>query len=166
MKISSCSIIFLLTYSLMGCGGGGSSSDNTGADSTTLPPDPGDDGKITLTGIDSDSDGLRDDVQIAIHERFPNDDQKRSALTQKAKAIQDAVIAGDSSNPTSMNEASKSVINAVDCLHEKMDDPTSEIGFIEDKVINTSDRSQAYIKFNDSLSGQFFGGDDTESPCK
>ena len=29
-----------------------------------LPPDPGEEGKLTLLGIDSDGDGVRDDIQL------------------------------------------------------------------------------------------------------
>jgi len=168
MKLSKSVLFFLLLLSISGCGGGSDSStpSDQGTNSSNLPPDPGDAGKATLQGIDSDSDGVRDDVQIAIYERYPNDEPKRNALTQQAKALQEAIISGDSSNSNTINQVSKLVIDAVDCLHEKVGDATSEIGFLEQKVVNTSDRSEAYIKFNEALNGQFFGGDDTNNPCE
>ncbi len=131
-----------------------------------LPPDPGDAGKVTLQGIDSDSDGVRDDVQISIIERYPNDEEKQAALKQEAKALQEAVIAGDSADTNTIIQAAKSIINSVDCMHTRMEDPSSEISFLEDEVINTSERSAAYIRFNEALSGQFFGEGDTENPCQ
>ncbi len=133
---------------------------------TDLPPDPGDAGKVTLQGIDSDSDGIRDDVQISIVERYPNDEEKQAALNQEAKALQEAVVAGNSADTNTIIQAAKSVINSVDCMHVIMEDPWSEISFLEDIVINTSERSEAYIMFNEALSGQFFGEGDTESPCQ
>ncbi len=40
-----------------------------------LPPDPGADGHTTLAGIDSDGDGLRDDIQRLIAIAFKNDEE-------------------------------------------------------------------------------------------
>src|SRR5216683_231714 len=40
--------------------------------SITLPPDPGAAGKATLQGIDSDGDGVRDDIQRYIALTYPN----------------------------------------------------------------------------------------------
>ena len=164
MKPVKFAIVVLLFLSLFGCndGGGSGSSNDPGANTGSLPPDPGEAGKATLQGVDSDNNGVRDDVQIAIYERYPNDETKRNALTQKAKALQEAIVAGDSSSSDALNQASKSIIDAVDCLHERVGDSTAEIGFLEQEVVNTSDRSEAYIKFNEALSGQFFGGDDTK----
>ena len=39
--------------------------------SDTLPPDPGKAGKQTLMGVDSDGDGLRDDIQRYIYLTYP-----------------------------------------------------------------------------------------------
>ncbi|MBI3534371.1 MAG: hypothetical protein HY072_02640, partial [Deltaproteobacteria bacterium] len=51
-------------------------------------PDPEKNGKKTIEGIDSDHDGLRDDVQRWIYARYPKDEKKRKALRQLAKVIQ------------------------------------------------------------------------------
>ena len=50
-----------------------------------LPPDPGEEGKKTLFGIDADKDGLRDDVQRWIYFHYPEDPLIRNALIQYAK---------------------------------------------------------------------------------
>ena len=44
-----------------------------------LPPHPGPKGRETVLGIDSDGDGVRDDIQIAITEAIPDDPQRRAA---------------------------------------------------------------------------------------
>lgn len=46
----------------------------------TLPPDPGEVGKQTLEGIDSDKDGLRDDIQREIFFAYPDSERARRAL--------------------------------------------------------------------------------------
>jgi len=45
-----------------------------------LPPHPGFKGRKTLLGIDSDNDGIRDDIQIAITRLLPDEPHKRAAL--------------------------------------------------------------------------------------
>jgi len=52
-----------------------------------LPPDPGEAGKVTLEGIDSDGDGVRDDVQRYIALTYPDSEKTRLALTQHAKVV-------------------------------------------------------------------------------
>jgi hypothetical protein len=43
-----------------------------------LPPDPGAAGKRTVLGIDSDGDGVRDDIQIQVTRLIPNDPYARA----------------------------------------------------------------------------------------
>jgi len=43
-----------------------------------LPPDPGAAGKRTVLGIDSDNDGVRDDIQIEVTRLIPNDPYARA----------------------------------------------------------------------------------------
>lgn len=49
-----------------------------------LPPDPGEQGRATVPGVDSDNDGLRDDVQRYIYQTY-TDEATRNALVQAAK---------------------------------------------------------------------------------
>ncbi|MDX2273369.1 MAG: hypothetical protein NW237_15655 [Cyanobacteriota bacterium] len=53
-----------------------------------LPPDPGEEGKKTLAGIDADNDGVRDDVQRWIYERVPNEENLRKSLLKYAEIKQ------------------------------------------------------------------------------
>jgi hypothetical protein len=46
-----------------------------------LPPDPGEAGKVTIEGIDSDGDGVRDDVQRWIALTYPDVETLRALLT-------------------------------------------------------------------------------------
>jgi len=62
------------------------------------PTDPGAAGRKTLQGIDSDGDGIRDDLERWIRYRFPNSPRKQAALSQFAKAYQRSLIEA-SENP-------------------------------------------------------------------
>ena len=59
--------------------------DDTGVN---LPPDPGAEGKKTLLGIDTDGDGVRDDIQRYIYLTYPDDKKLRLGLTYYAIEFQ------------------------------------------------------------------------------
>ncbi len=53
-----------------------------------LPPDPGVEADKTIAGIDANQNGIRDDVELAIFNKYPNSAKTRSALLQYALALQ------------------------------------------------------------------------------
>ena len=159
--------IWAMFLSLAACsGGGGNDSGSSGETSNNnLPADPGDAGKATLQGIDSDNDGVRDDVQIGIAERYPNDISSQRVLTQQAVSLQNTIIAGDSGDQNNMAQVSEQIKRATNCLTSTMPDPAEDAAFIETQVVNTKARSDAYMKFNAAGNGQFFGVDTSSNPC-
>ena len=54
-------------------------------ESSELPPDPGEEGKADVAGIDSDNDGVRDDVERYIAYKYPDNPLTRKALYQYSK---------------------------------------------------------------------------------
>lgn len=56
--------------------------------SLNLPPDPAEAGKLTLAGIDSDHDGVRDDLEREIVFMYPGNDQVRRVLRAMVKKEQ------------------------------------------------------------------------------
>lgn len=58
-----------------------------------LPPDPGDAGKASLAGIDSDGDGVRDDVERSIVFSNPGSERIRGAQTFLARELQKLLTA-------------------------------------------------------------------------
>ena len=61
-----------------------------------LPPDPGPEGKLTIDGIDSDKDGMRDDVQRWIATEWGHSEIAVKALTLAAQGRLRDVHYGDS----------------------------------------------------------------------
>lgn len=57
-------------------------------ESSTLPPDPGKKGKEDLLGIDSDGDGVRDDIERYIVHKYPELPALRRGLYQLAQVKQ------------------------------------------------------------------------------
>jgi len=120
-----------------------------------LPPDPGAAGKATLAGIDSDNDGVRDDVQRWIALTYPNSQKIRAALTQRTKTMQ-LVLLDASSSVQSLKHA-KELIRDTDCL-EFVSPNTYYEEAIELKAIllNNYVRSKAWLQANAHLSGNVF----------
>lgn len=132
-----------------------------------LPPDPGEEGLLTIEGIDSDNDGVRDDVQIAIAKKYPSNTNAKLALTQFAKSLQHAFIAQINTDTQQRNNAFLEIIAATDCITFSTPSPWEDIIFIQMIMENTEDRSQTYSDVNAAASGQFFGGGvDPDSACQ
>jgi len=55
---------------------------------TNLPPDPGEAADDTIEGVDANKNGIRDDVELAIFEKYPNSAKTRAVLLQYALALQ------------------------------------------------------------------------------
>lgn len=144
-----------------------------------LPPDPGEAGKAILEGIDSDNDGVRDDLQIAIYERFPEDkyEEVRKVLLQRAKGVQGIILAGASGDATQIENAQAIKSRSIDCalLVEKSAInqglftryETDEILFdwIYRLAINTDERGDAERKYNQYWSGKVISGKRIPNPC-
>jgi len=126
-----------------------------------FPPDPGNAGKRTLEGIDSDHDGLRDDVQRWIYARYPNDERKRKALRQMAISIQEDL------NPNLKDEdletANSREKKAITCLQEVFDTGTykfedyTELRYLEAKVLNTAQRTLQSFQLDGRYDGKVLG---------
>lgn len=123
-----------------------------------FPPDPGEAGKRTLEGINSDHDGLRDDLQRWIYARFPNDPKKRAALKQWAIHYQKTLFLKH--NKSDMEEDSKRGEKASRCLFDTFSDPDEaydEGKYIQAKVINTKERTERYLEVDRWFDGKTLG---------
>ncbi len=121
-----------------------------------LPPDPGDAGKETLLGIDSDSDGVRDDIQRYIYFTYPDEKKVRLSLTQIARNYQ--ILLPDSSDPEISHENVKTLIRSRACLSYIKDDNIREAikirKMMKAEILDTQERSLKYLEFNNSLAGK------------
>lgn len=118
-----------------------------------LPPDPGEAGKQTLEGIDSDNDGVRDDVQRYIAITVTDSARHREALRQNAAVTQRILLAQTSEESIQL---AKDSIHTIECL--------DYLGFIDQNIwkevkalmINTPIRLQALKAHTSRISGQVF----------
>lgn len=109
-----------------------------------LPPDPGEAGKATLEGVDSDKDGVRDDVQIAISLNWSESELKQKGLEQFTKALSVYMLS------TSENEAKRNNVArqlSTNCMYS-IDRTTAanDIKKIKSFILNTEERLKAYYR--------------------
>lgn len=132
------------------------------------PPDPGDPGKETLEGIDSDEDGVRDDIQRYIEMTYPDQPQVRVALRQYVVPLQASLRDAQSKEATIANR--DMVERARGCIRSRLSSGESRLSMrsLIAEMLNTRDRSLAYITYNHQLGGQVFEGAAIEDPsaCK
>jgi len=110
------------------------------------PPDPGEAGKQTLKGIDSDDDGVRDDIQLWILDRYPNEPAKQEAQFQNARTLQLDMEESISKDQTVQNI--REGMRAIGCIIENFgrDQAGEETNRLRAKFLNTRARSEAYLK--------------------
>jgi len=148
-------VTFLLTSSVY-------AEESSNAIFTNLPPDPGAAGKLTLAGIDSDNDGVRDDVQRWIVITYPNSQKTRTALRQMAKAMQ--LIIMNASNPAAARANSIMADKASFCidfvraqvLGTVITDTYKINRETEAIFLNTAARTKAWLQADHYLSGMMF----------
>ena len=126
-----------------------------------LPPDPGEAGKTTLEGIDSDQDGIRDDIQRYIALTYLESQKTRAALRQFTIAFHKAIL--ESSDKENALNNTEDVHRAQECLwyiHSRSSIKMKN--FLKAEYLNTMERSIAYLNYNKKLSGSVFGSKDLD----
>jgi len=110
-----------------------------------VPPDPGEFGKLTLRGVDSDKDGVRDDVQRWIVMAYPDSEKTRMVLFQMTKTMQQYLL--DSADPIKSFLNVKKQTRDTDCLVYIQPNRYSEIAMEHQAVfLNTKMRVKEWIK--------------------
>jgi hypothetical protein len=133
-----------------------------------FPPDPEENGKKTIEGIDSDRDGVRDDVQRWIHALYPDDTEKRMALRQWARFFQHS-LSKEFGEQTRL-ENLKKLGRAIDCEFKVFKDVYQsdyEVRHLQAKSLNTYERTARYFDNDWKVTSEEMSGDrkkDTQ-PC-
>lgn len=124
-------------------------------DASLEVPDPGEAGRQTLAGIDSDNDGIRDDIQRWINEKYHNSPRSLAAAKQMARDAQNIVLMANDKQASI--KASYQSFDSMSCMEYV-------IGFmpagdfyheLKARVENTRDRIEAGIHSQGNFNGQF-----------
>jgi hypothetical protein len=107
-----------------------------------LPPDPGEAGKTTLAGIDSNNDGVRDDLEREIIYMYPQNQEVRKVLRAMVKKEQDMITTtGDHEHFKGLTISSLAFLDCYNYLVFGVDlADHSKSNFLISLVRNTSER--------------------------
>lgn len=108
-----------------------------------LPPDPGVMGDETVAGIDSDKDGVRDDIQREIVFKYPDNAKARTVLYEIAKQYQFILL--NSNSPNLVQDSYGYIIAWTRCLQVATGGRGASFTVLEPQLANTDARTQAYL---------------------
>jgi hypothetical protein len=132
-----------------------------------LPPDPGEEGKATLEGIDADNDGIRDDIQRYIALTYADSQKTRASLRQAAIALQKIIL--ESPGEESALRNTELETRASECIRYIHPENGRRIdNTLMAEFLNTIERSRAYLEYDAKLGGHIFGRkkiDEYKSSC-
>ena len=155
------SIAAVVVFSLSGCGGTDKNGENISKEVSgrTLPPEPDlDQNNATLLGIDSNDNGIRDDVERSIIVKYV-DKVKVELMFQYARVDQ-KILGSDLTKEKAM-ELEAEGGKAINCrmyLKHKDIKVKRAAKNSERLTYNTKERVKKYIEYNKLLSGGVFGG--------
>ena len=120
-------------------------------------PDPAE-ANATIGGVDANANGIRDDVELAIFKRYPDDAKLRAAALQYAMGLQSELL--NVSNQETWVAVSQQEERALHCLLEwlpqnRISTLFSQRNSIRNMILNTPERKKKYDatqKFETSFS--------------
>jgi hypothetical protein len=132
---------------------------------SNLPPDPGPENDLTLAGIDSDLDGVRDDVQRYIAFKYEDQEALKLALMDVARTKQLVVTQADDKEASRRNVTQSQ--RAFECIFYLVQrDSKQVVGGVTSQQMNTRERSKAYVLFHQQIAGFVTVGRDPDDYYK
>lgn len=120
----------------------------------TLPNDPGETGKSTIEGIDSNNNGIRDDVEIYIAVNFGYSEKLLEALNQLAISTQKGITA---TNMQESMDAANADVRSMECFRYVMGRSDFWKSVVA-QCMNTEDRIRAWNEHEKRIGGKVFPG--------
>jgi hypothetical protein len=108
----------------------------------------------TLAGVDSDNNGIRDDIQRYINENYQNKPSTKLALKQFAEAYQQKLTSSVDKQTTIDNGAKES--ESIMCLGWINSGATRFVNEIEPLQLNTKERIQKSLQIRQWFEGEGF----------
>ncbi|MCK6594950.1 MAG: hypothetical protein L6Q33_07100 [Bacteriovoracaceae bacterium] len=110
----------------------------------------------TIAGVDTDNDGIRDDVQRWINEEFGDQPKVKMAMREAAILRQQSFLNVDDKNASIL--ISKKRLDSNLCLYSIVgnDKGTKLLNGLKSLLLNTKDRIYTDIKINANFSGQSY----------
>jgi len=128
-----------------------------GEPTLNLPPDPGPAGDETIEGVDVNENGVRDDIERWIGLNYRNSEKTRMALTQAYYPLQNFMIHARENDRDAVYNDMDAMQRASECLHYiHPEEAYLLMRELKAEVLNTSDRTYAYLDSSRMLGGGTF----------
>ena len=152
-------LLMALVGVLVACGGGSGESGNSPSGESGNSPispllPPGATGMSTLVGVDSNANGLRDDVELVIQDMYEDNPEDMQILNMGVRAIQMQLESTMTGTDQDSDAASEMTAMFIYCLmeHSSMDEDKG-LTLLTSLMINTEARRQAYDSYDASRDG-------------
>ena len=126
-------------------------------DAAALPPRPdAQANRQTTQGIDTNGNGVRDDMEHSLYALYPLDTPRREVLLIGAQTVQMKLLAGSDNNPNAGDAASQRSAEFVACALASDIDIRAlqkDIAIVDFFALNTEARRQAYLAYEASRAG-------------
>ena len=126
-------------------------------DAAALPPRPdAQANRRTTRGIDTNGNGVRDDMEHSLYALYPLDTPRREVLLIGAQAAQMKLLAASDNNPNAGDAASRRAAEFVACALASDIDIRAlqkDIAIVDFFALNTEARRQAYLAYEASRAG-------------
>jgi hypothetical protein len=123
---------------------------------TRLPPNPGVAGQMTLAGVDSNGNAVRDDLEPYIVQHFGQKPLVLRAVTNIAISMQASMLAG---SDVESSTAESMMIRSAECLRSingQIATQTDKVQQLLEMVVNTPDRKEAMRIHDERVATQHF----------
>jgi hypothetical protein len=153
------SALFLL-ISFSACGGTSPSLPS----GYTLPPMPDStSNSATIEGIDSNNNGVRDDVEIYIYTNYSKPEEQRSQM-QTARMIQDSLL--NIKNKEDAYKWNDIASKAIDCNIKVFGWEYNSLHDVNSQILNTRERIKQQLEVEHILSGGVYEDKKVDNPCE
>ena len=126
-------------------------------DAAALPPRPdAQANRQTIRGIDTNGNGVRDDMEHSLYALYPLDTPRRDVLLIGAQAVQMQLLADSDNNPNAGDAASQRSSEFIACALASNIDTRAlqkDIAIVDFFALNTEARRQAYLAYEASRAG-------------
>ncbi|MEN8687786.1 MAG: hypothetical protein AB1Z50_09500, partial [Desulfuromonadales bacterium] len=119
--------------------------------------DPGPAGDETIEGVDVNDNGIRDDIERWIGLNFRSSEKTRMALTQAYYPLQNFMLHARENDRDAVYNDMDALQRASECLHYiNAEEAYLLMRELKSEVLNTSDRTYAYLDSSRMLGGGSF----------
>ncbi len=161
----------VISCGLSACGGGGGGNSNIpkepeiAPDGSILPPDPGAAGNKTLLGVDSNNNGVRDDIERYLATTYAGQPKTFLAMMDLAAVMQLELKDADSEDLSRQHALVNTKISACIISIVGVDAKSEYRRALSAEQLNTTARSQAHEEYDSHLGGMWQSPPDDGSTC-